>query len=83
MSNAPESGTPEAQPRVSVFQTAEADAKAILIDIDEALKRALAGVEVWYAQHFHHAVQTGTAPITADQKAALSNAVASAVATKE
>lgn len=83
MSNDPVSGQPEAQPRPSAFRTVEGDAKAAAIDIEDAVKRALAGVERWYAQHFHHAVQTGTAPIPADQKAALVQAVTSAVASKE
>ena len=83
MNEEPASGKPEAQPRASVLQTVEADAKATAIDVEEAVKRALAGVERWYAQHFHHAVQTGTAPIPADQKAALSEAVQSAIAAKE
>ncbi len=77
------SGQPEAQPRASVLQTVEADAKAAAIDVEEAAKRAVAGVERWYAEHFHRAAQTGTAPIPADQKAALVAHVAAAVASKE
>jgi hypothetical protein len=74
-----ESGKPEAQPRASFLQTAEADAKAVLIDIEEALKRALAGVEVWYRAHYHKAAVSGSQPIPADQKAALVEHVTAAI----
>lgn len=73
------SGAPEAQPRASVFRRAEADAKAAVVDVDEAVRRAVAGVERWYAQHFHQAALKGAAPIPADQKAALLAHVAAAI----
>lgn len=83
MSTAPASGQPEAQPRASVFQTVEADAKTAVLDIDEAVQRAIGGIERWYAEHFHHAAQTGTSPIPADQKAALIAHVKAAITPKE
>ena len=73
--NPNESGSPEAQPRAAFIQRAQADA----IDIDEAVKRAVAGIERWYAQHFHRAITTGASPIPADQKAALAESVKSAI----
>ncbi len=79
MSTEPASGQPEAQPRAPVLQTVEADAKAVLIDIDEAVKRAVAGVERWYAAHFHKAAVSGSQPIPADQKAALVEHVTAAI----
>ena len=79
MNDQPASGQPEAQPRPSVLQTVEADAKAEAIRVDEAVKRAIAGVERWYADHFHRAALSGAAPLPADQKAALSASVAAAI----
>jgi len=73
--NPNESGSPEAQPRAPFIQRALADA----LDIDEAVKRAIAGVERWYAQHFHAAAVTGSQPIPADQKAALVEHVTAAI----
>lgn len=73
------SGQPEAQPRASAFQTVEADAKAAAIDVEEAVKRAVAGIERWYAEHFHRAALSGAAPLPADQKAALTASVAAAI----
>lgn len=73
------SGKPEAQSRASFEQRAIAGAKAVAIDVEEAVKRAVAGIERWYAQHFHHAVTTGTSPIPADQKSALAESVKSAI----
>lgn len=70
-----ESGSPEAPSRASFFQRAESDA----IAIDDAVKRAITGVERWYAQHFHAAAVTGSQPIPADQKAALVEHVTAAI----
>ncbi len=44
------------------------------------VERVIAAVERWYAAHFHRAAVAGTAPITADDKAALIQHVADAVA---
>lgn len=49
----------------------EADAKTAALDVESAVKKAIAGVERWYSEHFHHAAITGTSPIPADQKSAL------------
>jgi hypothetical protein len=46
----------------------------------DAVKRAVAAIERWYERHFHAAAVAGTAPITADDKAALIQHVADAVA---
>ncbi|MDE1906888.1 MAG: hypothetical protein KGH75_10625 [Rhodospirillales bacterium] len=43
-------------------------------------ERVIAAVERWYAAHFHAAAVEGRAPITADDKAALIQHVADAVA---
>jgi hypothetical protein len=44
------------------------------------VERVIAAVEAWYAAHFHAAALAGRAPITADDKAALIQHVADAVA---
>ena len=44
------------------------------------VERVIAAVERWYAAHFHAAAVEGRAPITADDKAALIQHVADAVA---
>ena len=41
---------------------------------------ALAAIERWYAKHFHAHALAGTAPLSADDKAALIQHVADAVA---
>lgn len=41
---------------------------------------ALLAIERWYAAHFHRHAQDGTAPLSADDKAALIQHVADAVA---
>lgn len=43
-------------------------------------ERVLAAVERWYAAHFHRCAAAGTAPLSADDKAALIQHVADAVA---
>jgi hypothetical protein len=48
------------------------------IHIDAA--PVIAAIERWYAAHFHAAALAGRAPITADDKAALIQHVADAVA---
>lgn len=48
--------------------------------VETDVERAIAAVERWYAAHFHRHAQAGTAPITADDKAALIKHVADAVA---
>jgi hypothetical protein len=58
---------------VSRFRRAE---KAIESDAE----RVIAAVERWYAAHFHAAALAGTAPLSADDKAALIQHVADAVA---
>ena len=73
------SGKTEAQSRASFEQRAIAGAKAVAIDVEDAVKRAVAGVEAWYAEHFHHAVQTATPAIPAEQKAALIAHVTAAI----
>ena len=47
---------------------------------DSAVERVLAAIERWYADHFHAAALTGRAPLPADDKAALIQHVADAVA---
>lgn len=41
--------------------------------------RIVAAIEKWYAAHFHRAAVNGTAPISADDKAALIQHVTNAV----
>jgi hypothetical protein len=48
--------------------------------VEAALHPALAAIERWYAAHFHRHVRAGTAPLSADDKAALIQHVADAVA---
>jgi hypothetical protein len=49
-------------------------------DGTSCLDRVIAAIERWYERHFHAAAVSGTAPITADDKAALIQHVADAVA---
>lgn len=49
-------------------------------DVSSVEQRAIAAIERWYERHFHAAAVAGTAPITADDKAALIQHVADAVA---
>jgi hypothetical protein len=58
---------------VSRFKRAE---QAIQTDAE----RVIAAIERWYAAHFHAAAAAGTAPLSADDKAALIQHVADAVA---
>lgn len=44
------------------------------------VERVIAAVERWYAAHFHRCAVAGTAPLSADDKAALIQHVADAVA---
>lgn len=61
------------------LRDAESVAQKAVVSVDEAVKRAIAGIESWYAQHFHQAVTSGASPIPADQKAALAASVKSAI----
>lgn len=79
MSNETASGPPEAKPRLSFMQTVEQDALGGVISVEEAVKRAVAGVERWYAAHFHKGAVSGSQPIPADQKAALVEHVTAAI----
>ena len=54
-------------------------AERALISPVEAAERAIAGIEAWYAKHFHHATLAGVAPIPADQKTALIAHVTAAI----
>ncbi len=49
------------------------------VSVEDAVERALAGVERWYAEHFHAAAVSGTQPITSADKAALTAHVAAAI----
>ncbi len=64
-----------------------ADAKStwqrVETDIDTIAKRIEVAIENWYAKHFHKAVLSGTAPLSADDKASLVEQVTSAVNPKE
>jgi hypothetical protein len=81
MNDETNSGQPEGEalPEVSqpaktgFFSSAE---KTVQTDVE----RVIAAVEAWYAAHFHAAALAGRAPITADDKAALIQHVADAVA---
>ena len=73
------SGSPEVQPRASVLQTLVGDAQAVTLDVEDAVDRALAGIERWYAHHFHAAAVAGTQPINSADKAALTAHVAAAI----
>jgi hypothetical protein len=48
--------------------------------VETDVERVIAAIERWYAAHFHAAAAAGVAPITADDKAALIQHVADAVA---
>lgn len=48
--------------------------------VESLASRAEAAIERWYAAHFHRHAQAGTAPLSADDKAALIQHVADAVA---
>ena len=48
--------------------------------VESALHPAIAAIERWYDAHFHTHAVAGTAPISADDKAALIQHVADAVA---
>lgn len=72
-SPADRSAAPAVQPSPGFFAKAEA---VVVSDVE----RAVAAVERWYAAHFHAAAVAGRAPITADDKAALIQHVADAVA---
>ena len=71
------SGKPEGEalpafnppPKGGFFSRAESD-----------VERVIAAIERWYAAHFHAAAIAGTAPLSADDKAALIQHVADAVA---
>lgn len=60
-------------PKGGFFSSAE---KAV----EAALHPAIEAVERWYAAHFHAHAVAGTAPLSADDKAALIQHVADAVA---
>lgn len=62
--------------KAGFFSSAVADVKAV----EGVVERAVAAIERWYAAHFHAAAVEGRAPITADDKAALIQHVADAVA---
>ena len=47
---------------------------------ESVLERVLDAIERWYADHFHAAALAGRAPLPADDKAALIQHVADAVA---
>ena len=79
MSTENASGSPEVQTRASVLQTLVGDAKTVTLDVEDAVQRALAGIERWYAEHFHAAAVAGTQPITSADKAALTAHVAAAI----
>jgi hypothetical protein len=75
MTDETDSGQPEGEalPVRSFFTRAE---QAIETDAE----RVIAAVERWYATHFHAAALAGVAPLSADDKAALIQHVADAVA---
>jgi dihydroorotate dehydrogenase len=53
------------------LRDAESIAERTGVSAEEFAKRALAGVEAWYAEHFHRAAIAGVAPINSAEKAAL------------
>ena len=55
-------------PRGGFFSSAKSDVEAVI-----------AAVERWYAAHYHKAALAGRAPIPADDKAELVQAVTSAI----
>jgi hypothetical protein len=67
-----------------VSAQAEGEALPESCEIDASIRvdaePVIAAIERWYAEHFHAAVLSGRAPITADDKAALIQHVADAVA---
>jgi hypothetical protein len=69
------SGTPEGE-ALPVSQYFKRAVKAVETDAE----RVIAAIERWYAAHFHAAALAGRAPLSADDKAALIQHVADAVA---
>lgn len=66
----------EASPQVPQAR----DGTSFLDREKDNVKRAIAAIERWYAAHFHRHALAGTAPLSADDKAALIQHVADAVA---
>ena len=48
--------------------------------VEGDVKRVIAAIDAWYEKHFHSCAVAGTAPLSADDKAALIQHVAEAVA---
>ncbi len=46
-------------------------------------QRVVAGIDAWYAEHFHSAAAAGRAPISAVEKASLTKHVSAALTPKE
>jgi|GEM_PF-4639724 hypothetical protein len=64
----------------ATLQVDTAPLVAAIGELKADAERVIAAVERWYAAHFHAHAVAGTAPITADDKAALIQHVADAVA---
>ena len=77
------SGSPEAQPRASFEQRAAADAKAVAIDVEDAVKRAVAGIECWYAEHVHAVALAQQTPLSTSERSRLLASVTASINTRK
>lgn len=62
-------------PKGGFFSRVESDAREAVADVEAVI----AAIERWYAAHYHKAALAGRAPIPADDKAELVQAVTSAI----
>lgn len=77
MSTEPQAG---AKPEGGALSRVERVMRRAEQSAEDAATLAIQAVERWYAKHFHAAAVAGRAPISADDKAALIQHVADALA---
>lgn len=62
-----------------MFEKEKADAERVESVVSADVKKVVAAIEAWYAEHFRRAALAGRAPISADDKSELTKAITAAI----
>lgn len=62
-----------------MFEKEKAGAERVESAVSADVKKVLAAIEAWYAEHFRRAAVAGRAPISADDKSELTKAITAAI----
>jgi hypothetical protein len=62
-----------------MFEKEKADGERVESAVSADVKKVMAAIEAWYAEHFRRAALAGRAPISADDKSELTKAITAAI----